>query len=43
MMGRHDRNLTIDGEYIHLVAAEGKRFLDMGKNTVAKFVENLSD
>nr|KAJ3420952.1 hypothetical protein HK105_004852 [Polyrhizophydium stewartii] len=34
LMGRHERNLTIDGEYIHLVASEGKALFDMGKTTV---------
>ncbi|KAK5673100.1 Component of a membrane-bound complex containing the Tor2p kinase [Batrachochytrium dendrobatidis] len=33
LMGRHERNLTIDGEYIHLVASEGKALFDMGKTT----------
>ncbi|TPX57994.1 hypothetical protein SpCBS45565_g08095 [Spizellomyces sp. 'palustris'] len=30
-MGRHDRLLTIDGDYIHIMAAENKNFFDTMK------------
>ncbi|KAI8925474.1 stress-activated map kinase interacting protein 1-domain-containing protein [Entophlyctis helioformis] len=41
LMGRHDRNLTIDGEYIHLVAAETKAFFDRGKTTNSFHISSI--
>lgn len=34
-MGRQERLLTIDGEYIHLDGAESKGFFDRGKSAVS--------
>lgn len=33
MLKKHERILTIDGEYINLVAAEGKNFFDIGRSS----------
>jgi hypothetical protein len=33
MLNHYQRVLTIDGEHINLVAAEGKNFFDIGKST----------
>ncbi|KAI8907823.1 stress-activated map kinase interacting protein 1-domain-containing protein [Gorgonomyces haynaldii] len=41
LMGRHDRVLTIDGVYIHMVASEGKAFFDMGKPTNSFHASNI--
>lgn len=39
-MGRHERNLTIDGEYVHLVASE-KQLFDMGKSTNSYHISSV--
>ena len=35
-MGRHERLLTIDGDYIHLVLSASKKILDISGKTVKK-------